>query len=177
MRAHKTVHEQAKPFLCKLEGCGKLFTQLGNLKVRSPCTKTRPIGADGLCQSHQNKFHAESLRNLTLKFASMREGDPVTAHDKELWEYFATLYKNSNKGIKGRGKDRRISAIAKSGGSSSGHVVKHERSERSGSSGASTNDGQPDVFDLDGSNVDGDSSASSYSNDDQDFVFADRKMF
>jgi len=41
----------------------------------------------------------------------MREGDPVTAHDKELWEYFATLYKNSNKGIKGRGKDRRISAV------------------------------------------------------------------
>lgn len=28
--------------------------------------------------------------------------------DRELWEYFATLYKNSNKGIKGRGKDRRI---------------------------------------------------------------------
>lgn len=29
--------------------------------------------------------------------------------DRELWEYFAELYKNSNKGIKGRGKDRRIS--------------------------------------------------------------------
>ncbi len=28
--------------------------------------------------------------------------------DRELWEYFSTLYKNSNKGIKGRGKDRRI---------------------------------------------------------------------
>jgi hypothetical protein len=27
-----------------------------------------------------------------------------------MWEYFASLYKNSNKGIKGRGKDRRISA-------------------------------------------------------------------
>ncbi len=38
----------------------------------------------------------------------MREGDAVSAMDKELWEYFATLYKNSNKGIKGRGKDRRI---------------------------------------------------------------------
>lgn len=33
----------------------------------------------------------------------------MSAHDKELWEYFAALYKNSNKGIKGRGKDRRIS--------------------------------------------------------------------
>jgi hypothetical protein len=31
--------------------------------------------------------------------------------EKQLWEYFASLYKNSNKGIKGRGKDRRINAI------------------------------------------------------------------
>ncbi len=30
------------------------------------------------------------------------------AGDKELWEYFANLYKNSNKGIKGRGKDRKV---------------------------------------------------------------------
>ena len=39
----------------------------------------------------------------------MRDGETVSAVDKELWEYFSTLYKNSNKGIKGRGKDRRIS--------------------------------------------------------------------
>jgi hypothetical protein len=32
----------------------------------------------------------------------------VHATDKELWEYFAGLYKNSNKGIKGRGKDRKV---------------------------------------------------------------------
>ncbi|MCJ1293867.1 hypothetical protein MMC34_005424 [Xylographa carneopallida] len=60
-------------------------------------------------QSHQNKFHVEALRKLTGKFASMREGDTVSATDKELWDYFSALYKNSNKGIKGRGKDRRIS--------------------------------------------------------------------
>lgn len=30
-----------------------------------------------------------------------------------MWDYFANLYKNSNKGIKGRGKDRRISSSAK----------------------------------------------------------------
>jgi len=32
----------------------------------------------------------------------------VHAADKELWEYFANLYKNSNKGIKGYGKDRKV---------------------------------------------------------------------
>ncbi|KAF2457069.1 hypothetical protein BDY21DRAFT_385934 [Lineolata rhizophorae] len=101
VRAHKIVHQQVKPFTCKLEDCGKQFTQLGNLK------------------SHQNKFHAAALRFLTQKFASIREGDPVTAQDKELWEYFAALYKNSNKGIKGRGKDRRIAAIPSSSQSTS----------------------------------------------------------
>ncbi|ORY17696.1 hypothetical protein BCR34DRAFT_583545 [Clohesyomyces aquaticus] len=100
VRAHKIVHQQIKPFTCKLDDCGKQFTQLGNLK------------------SHQNKFHAATLRYLTTKFASIREGDQVTAQDKELWEYFAGLYKNSNKGIKGRGKDRRISAAPSSAVSS-----------------------------------------------------------
>ncbi|KAL1625846.1 DNA-binding transcription factor [Neofusicoccum ribis] len=96
VRAHKIVHQHVKPFTCKLEGCGKQFTQLGNLK------------------SHQNKFHAPMLRFLTAKFASIRESDAVSPQDRELFEYFASLYKNSNKGIKGRGKDRRISTIPSS---------------------------------------------------------------
>ena len=66
-------------------------------------------------QSHQNKFHPEILRDLTARFASLREGDIVSAADKEHWEYFASLYKHSNQGIKGRGKDRRISIISGEG--------------------------------------------------------------
>lgn len=45
---------------------------------------------------------------MTSKFASIQDGDIVPAADKEIWEYFAKLYKNSNKGIKGRGKDRKV---------------------------------------------------------------------
>ncbi|KAF2128444.1 zinc finger protein-like protein OZF [Dothidotthia symphoricarpi CBS 119687] len=93
VRAHKIVHQQDKPFNCQLDDCGKQFTQLGNLK------------------SHQNKFHASTLRHLTLKFATIHSAEYVSNEDKALWEYFASLYKNSNKGIKGRGKDRRISAV------------------------------------------------------------------
>lgn len=33
----------------------------------------------------------------------------VSSWEKDMWEYFGSLYKNCNKGIKGRGKDRRIS--------------------------------------------------------------------
>ena len=91
MRAHKIVHTSAKPFTCKLDACNKQFTQLGNLK------------------SHQNKFHADTIRNLKRRFETISEGDVVSSWEKEMWEYFGSLYKNCNKGIKGRGKDRRIS--------------------------------------------------------------------
>lgn len=83
-------------------------------------------------QSHQNKFHSDTLRNLTQRFASMREGDAVTAMDKELWEYFATLYKNSNKGIKGRGKDRRIFATNRDDDDKQGRRSRSSSSDCSG---------------------------------------------
>ncbi|KAG9232773.1 putative asparagine-rich zinc finger protein AZF1 [Amylocarpus encephaloides] len=89
LRAHRGVHQEAKPYLCRLDRCGRQFTQLGNLK------------------SHQNKFHVATIRTLTAKFAST-DGDSIRSKDKELWEYFANLYKNSNKGIKGRGKEQKI---------------------------------------------------------------------
>lgn len=94
MRAHKIVHTSAKPFTCKLDACVKQFTQLGNLK------------------SHQNKFHTDTIRNLKHRFETMRADDVVSSWEKEMWEYFGSLYKNCNKGIKGRGKDRRISSTS-----------------------------------------------------------------
>ena len=79
------THDKSKPFPCKLDNCEKSFTQLGNLK------------------SHQNKFHSTTLNNLTLKLA---EG--LTGHESEeelrALDYLGNLYKNSNRGIKGRGK-------------------------------------------------------------------------
>jgi hypothetical protein len=91
VRAHKIVHTAAKPYTCKLDECGKHFTQLGNLK------------------SHQNKFHIATIRRLKERFEHIAEGDVVEEWEKSMWEYFVGLYKNCNKGIKGRGKDRRIS--------------------------------------------------------------------
>ncbi|KAJ5246922.1 hypothetical protein N7468_001905 [Penicillium chermesinum] len=90
VRAHKTTHLQNKPFTCLLDDCRKNFTQLGNLK------------------SHQNKFHSSTLRSLTMRFSQISNAGPVNPEDRAMWEYFSSLYKNSNKGIKGRGKDRRI---------------------------------------------------------------------
>lgn len=69
----------------------------------------------------------------------MQEGDAVSAADKDLWEYFSTLYKNSNKGIKGRGKDRKISATFKD----------HETAKEEERNSSASSDGeQVGAFDL-----------------------------
>lgn len=94
----------------------------------------------------------------------MREGDTVSAMDKELWEYFATLYKNSNKGIKGRGKDRRIFAISKEDVG----VKKESRSRSSSSSSLSRN--STGTFDR-GREQDEISSSTSVENDEQDVQY------
>jgi hypothetical protein len=49
---------------------------------------------------------------LKERFEHIEEGDVVEEWEKVLWEYFVGLYKNCNKGIKGRGKDRRISNMS-----------------------------------------------------------------
>jgi hypothetical protein len=69
-------------------------------------------------QTHQNNFHANTLRYLAQRFST---GEEVSLEEKDLLGYFAELYKNSNQGIKGRGKNRIISmsALAMSGDSSS----------------------------------------------------------
>ncbi|PMD55358.1 uncharacterized protein K444DRAFT_538372 [Hyaloscypha bicolor E] len=102
IRAHMVVHNKSKPFLCRLDECDQRCTTLGNLKL------------------HQNRFHSDTIRTLTTKFASIKDGDIVKASEKKAWEYFANLYKNSNKGIKGRGKDSKIGHSGSGGASSMG---------------------------------------------------------
>ncbi|KAL6245145.1 DNA-binding transcription factor [Rhinocladiella similis] len=84
-----------RKYECKLDTCregqgGKVFTQLGNLKA------------------HMNKFHKETLARLAHQFST---NEAVLPHEEELREYFQSLYKHSNKGIKGRGKGRRVEVI------------------------------------------------------------------
>ncbi|EJT69105.1 hypothetical protein GGTG_13373 [Gaeumannomyces tritici R3-111a-1] len=83
-QAYKKVHQKTKDFICKLEGCGKKFTQRGNLK------------------SHQNKSHQQFMDQTMAKLEKISL-ENMSPKDKELVIYLALLYKNSNKGIKGRG--------------------------------------------------------------------------
>lgn len=101
-----TSAESSRRYECKLDGCraasggsGKVFSQLGNLKA------------------HMNKFHKDTLARLSTHFTKNGYGagadgeTGITPEERELREYFRSLYKNCNKGIKGRGKGRRVVVV------------------------------------------------------------------
>ncbi|KAH7012063.1 uncharacterized protein B0I36DRAFT_256757 [Microdochium trichocladiopsis] len=111
VRAHKETHNNFKRFACRVDGCTKKFSQLGNMKT------------------HQNKFHTETIKALTQKFAAiLRTGEELKGGHKELFEYFAVHYKNSNKGIKGRGKDRKVNNNSSSSAMPSSHCPELQQS-------------------------------------------------
>ncbi|ODV85940.1 hypothetical protein CANARDRAFT_28005 [[Candida] arabinofermentans NRRL YB-2248] len=89
LQAHMRTHENHRPFECKFDSCGKRFTQLGNLKA------------------HQNRFHLKTLNELTNKLAHITDTgsfDALPLKEKDLLLYFSDLYKNLNRGIRGRGR-------------------------------------------------------------------------
>ena len=101
LQAHLLTHDNSKPFICRFDGCNKGFTQLGNLKA------------------HQNRFHLDTINELFNKLAQLGEGigsyDSLPESEKELLDYFSSLYKNLNKGIKGRGKARKETSETEQG--------------------------------------------------------------
>jgi len=85
LRAHAAVHLEVKPYPCRLEQCDKTFTQLGNLK------------------NHQLRFHSLAIAEIHGRW-DLGDKSPELAQQLD---YLRGLYKHANKGIKGRGKDRR----------------------------------------------------------------------
>jgi hypothetical protein len=54
---------------------------------------------------HQNKFHTETIQQLTTKYdASTKGGPQLDEEEQRLADHLKILYRFANKGIKGRGK-------------------------------------------------------------------------
>ncbi|KAI8951288.1 hypothetical protein F4801DRAFT_291909 [Xylaria longipes] len=123
LRTHERRHLGERPFKCHITGCTRAFPQKGNLAahlethykrntfrcILKSCGKS--FSSRGNLKTHQNNYHKEELRELELKFANMRSVAEMTEADRELWDYFLTVHKNSNKGIKGRGKECRVELL------------------------------------------------------------------
>ncbi|CAJ2508029.1 Uu.00g092150.m01.CDS01 [Anthostomella pinea] len=91
--AHLNTHTKEKRFYCHL-GCGKDFSQRGNLKT------------------HQNKFHQKEVQEYMRMYNECkRTGVPVPEAHRDKLKYFAETFKNSNKGIAGRGKGNKYPRI------------------------------------------------------------------
>ncbi|KAI3324968.1 hypothetical protein HD806DRAFT_461199 [Xylariaceae sp. AK1471] len=127
LATHERRHLGIRPFRCRYDGCNKAFPQKGNLKAHEKThdTNREPVicilkscgksfSSRGNLKTHQNAYHKEELRELELKFSKMESVTEISEADRELWDYFRTIHKNSNKGIKGRGKECRVELLTHS---------------------------------------------------------------
>ncbi|KAL9945262.1 hypothetical protein ACHAQF_008399 [Verticillium nonalfalfae] len=61
--------------------------------------------------NHQNKYHKQTITTIADWITSLTDVNALSHTDRELLSYFENIYKNSNKGIKGRGRDRQVSEV------------------------------------------------------------------
>ncbi|KND92592.1 Asparagine-rich zinc finger protein AZF1 [Tolypocladium ophioglossoides CBS 100239] len=94
LTTHKKIHMRVRAdFFCQLEGCTKSFSSTSNRKA------------------HHNKFHEAEFARLSLLIDEYKRTGRCPEQDKALVEKLAIVYKNSNKGIKGRGKGVKVERI------------------------------------------------------------------
>ncbi|KAI2779554.1 hypothetical protein F4815DRAFT_187767 [Daldinia loculata] len=96
VKPHRSTHFRTKPFMCLLDGCHKTFSQRGNLKT------------------HHNAYHTETIKRLTRRFKNMANSEELSEEEARMFKHFAELYKNLNKGIKGRGHRSKNKGVRRS---------------------------------------------------------------
>ncbi|KKY39539.1 putative zinc finger protein ozf [Diaporthe ampelina] len=114
LQTHKRCHTDEKPFACGV--CGKLFKQRGNVKPhienvhekknKSVCNFPRcgkNFTTIGNLKNHISKVHKAVLEELLYKIENRTENVKLEDHWLQLFQEYRVIFKNSNKGIKGRG--------------------------------------------------------------------------
>ncbi|KFY50548.1 hypothetical protein V495_00185 [Pseudogymnoascus sp. VKM F-4514 (FW-929)] len=103
MRKHmRDVHDVPSlplEFVCQLDGCGRCFNVLGNLK------------------RHMDLLHTETLRRWTIRFSELGEKGVEGEEERQMLEYFRSLYR---KGRKITSSSLSSSAVCTSSASSAG---------------------------------------------------------
>ncbi len=102
-------------WICKFGKCTKTFTEKGNLKVNPPPFlsstsqphTTNPPGH----QSHQNSYHVDEIETFKAHIASVQDKSSLSPADLDMASYIMTVHNLANKGIKGRGKGRKVDRV------------------------------------------------------------------
>lgn len=93
MRHHQLVHYNVHPLICELDGCNKRFNQLGNLKA------------------HQNSAHRLIVQRFIARLQAGCKVESLPEEERKMFAYFCDLYKNLNRGTRGRGKGTKTIAV------------------------------------------------------------------
>ncbi|RYP12789.1 hypothetical protein DL765_007167 [Monosporascus sp. GIB2] len=92
LRIHEDIHSGIRRYECKMDGCPKKFGTRGNLK------------------NHMNRFHKQAMAEWLERFTQKDESE-FTPTEREMFTFLHGIFKNLNKGIKGRGIGRRVQRV------------------------------------------------------------------
>ncbi|KAL2165628.1 hypothetical protein VTG60DRAFT_4092 [Thermothelomyces hinnuleus] len=110
-----------KRFCCDMPGCSKMFAQKSSLNTHRRFHTGESPYVCPYCQrrftqsvnlgAHQNTYHVEEIEAFNAKLAAVEDKSMISEEDKEMAKYLGDVHNFANKGIKGRGKGRKVKRV------------------------------------------------------------------
>ncbi|KAK4095784.1 hypothetical protein N658DRAFT_94956 [Parathielavia hyrcaniae] len=125
LKAYTNRHTGERPYECS--ECPKAFPQLSNLKAHVKTHVRRELRDKWICwfcwsincqktftlkgnlKAHQNTYHVGEIEAFNSKLV---DGSVLSESEKNMAAYLAEVHNLANKGIKGRGKGRKVKRVS-----------------------------------------------------------------